>query len=182
MTSIRKTCQTVFKEILQSGTCTVQNKVSIFVISSKYKWLHKVLPVAAECLYQYSLSDLKALDGYEVIKRNGVVLEKRLNMIERGRNYKHYCFFQQRLKAWKVFSDKELYKLQCSQSVWMDDEYRCTKKHWSLADFLKSPAAHCKPCMISIKDGIEKCFVGMGEDLNIILNEEDAERGELYLY
>ena len=165
-------CETFFKEILQSGKCTLKNQVDIFVLAQKYQWLDEVLLIAAELLYQKNLSDLRVLDGYEVI------LEKRLGIIEKGRNYKHYCFFEQRQKAIKVFCKKMLYKLQKSQSVWMADEYRCTKKHWSLSDLLKSPAAYCEPCLISMKHGIEKCFEVHEEDLNIIL-KEDAKAGEL---
>ena len=179
MKSIKVFCQTVFKEILGSGNCTVKNQVDIFVLAEKYQWLDEVLPVVSELLCQNNLSDLRLLDGYDVIKKNGVVLEKRLSMIERGRNYKHLCFFKQRQNAWTVFSEKILYKLQYSKSVWMADEYRCMKQHWSLADFHKSPAAGCKNCLISIQDGIQKCFAGMCSEMLIILKDDDVKTGEL---
>ena len=178
MISFQVSIQIALKEILQSDKVTLTNQVDVFVLAEKYQWLDEVLPVAVERLYQNSLSVLKRLDGYQDIKRNGVIFEKRLGMIERGRNYKHFCFFKQRYNELVILHEILLSKLHYCQAVWSDDEYRCTEEHWSLRDFRQSPAARCKLCMENITDEIEKCCTGMREDLSALLKKQETKTGE----
>ena len=178
MASIKTVCQTCLIEMLKNRECTLKSQVDILVLAEKYQGLEKVLPIASELLYHNSLSVLKELDGYEAIKRNGFTFEKRLGMIENGKNYKHHCFFEQCLKEWKIRSDKILCKLYHVKNAWRADEYRCKKEHWFFGEFLSSPAARCTDCIKSIQKGIEECCFSMHEDLNIQNEEKLTETGE----
>ena len=80
---LKRDCVKTFKKIMKTGVCPLKKQLDIYFFTEMYLDCREMLNFCADFLSQFSLATLLNESVYDKIQQKGIILERRLEMMEK---------------------------------------------------------------------------------------------------
>ena len=125
MEFLKRDCVKIFKQMIKTSACPLKTQLDIYFFVETYIGSQDVLQFCAAFLSQFRITNIMQQSVYGKIQQKGIILEKRLEMIEKVTTVESVCSVNANLAELKNKCRYGVNKMPEVKQQWDNNDNRC---------------------------------------------------------
>ena len=158
-----------FKKMMKTGVCPLKKQLDIYFFTEMYLDCREMLNFCADFLSQFSLATLLHESVYDKIQQKGIILERRLEMMEKVTTDESVRFLNENVMKMEKSCNDSVNTMAELKSQWTKRANECSRPYkstivWVHKDTFESVIS-CYQCLSNVYNIVQPIVMKRIEDM-----------------
>ena len=170
---LKRDCVKTFKKMMKTGDCSLKKQLDIYFFTETYIGCQETMNFCADFLCKFSLAKLMQESVYGKLQQKGIILERRLEMIEKVTTYESVRILNENVIRMEKSCRNSVKTMPHLKSQWTQKANEC-KILIHIGEPTFESIITCIGCLTIVHDNIQYIVRKRIEDMSLKPQHSDS--------